>query len=236
MLWDSCRMTDAALDRHIRHTRIVSWAAWGLVAVALIVGGVLVGARVSDLSRAETASASYTTAIHDAQGKVDAATKAVDAATDQVAKATRERDAAKLAADRASEEQAKSWDAKVESLAAAGKIRRNPLTGIGMPTPELMAELNEIPEAARDYGYKVGLLKSAETEVEDAQDALSTAEGERADARTFALAAKNASAEARDSLIITGAIAGGVLFLLLVTAAAFWIVASRAVAGRPHTD
>lgn len=224
-------MEETAQSHHARRVRGISIAAWVTVLVAVLASGTFIAASAVSLAEAESVAQSFREASADAATAVAEAQEAYEAAQKATTDAERKKDSEWAAARAASSQLAQEFDAEVAELARTGQIARNPHTGLGLPPRQLLDELNQ-KMAAAHAGYQRAMqeLTSAQSAEDNAKTAVSNAEAYRDATRLLATVAAREADDARGQLILTSAIAGGVVFALLIVAAGFWIASSRASA------
>lgn len=203
-------MGDSSHSAHARRARLVSRAAWALFVVAVLVSGTLSVGRFVALAEADENLSVLRDEMGTAAEVALAADKEHESALRTLRQAVANRDEYKRLADQAS----------VTALASLGFSPQAVIDDLYTQESEAFAKWMDSLEA----------VDSAQAAADTTQSDAAAARAALADRQTYALAGRLAADAARGALVWTAVISGVVVFALLVIAAGFWMVSSRAAA------
>lgn len=217
------------MQSHARLTAAIARASWGVVGLALLIGGLLVANVAADWRGAVSDAQSLRAFSSDARSTADEDATAVADAEELLSAAQNTESAAWPMVEWEIHEQAVAFDLRVEQMAQAGDIQRNPWSGLGLPPAWLMDEFNQ-----QDKPYADAWASAAQS-TKDAQGAVEGAKAEAVSSAYLAVVAGEAADDAKADadgakarMLRAVAVSTVALLLLAIVATSFTIVSSRA--------
>lgn len=221
--------------RYKSTTKWISLGAWLALALVFIAGlgvcarqGVVATESHSQVVKAQAAVVHAAKVVDAAENDLAIAEYAKDAADSNVADASAALNTAQAAVGAA-------FDAAVAEAAAAGRIPRNPYSGLGIPTPDLLAMLNSptVSAAGESYNESVRQRSSAADRVASMSNGLDVAKAVKTADEGDLRAVRATETAAIGELVKWIVIAAAIDVIFLILALNFHIARLRAATTSP---
>lgn len=220
------------MDSYVRLTTAVSRVSWVVVVLVTLVGAYVALGAWNEWRDARALQQTLEGAAAESLVTASESASAVVSAQDALSAAEDAESAAESYAMLEIQQKALEFDSRVEEMAQAGLIPRNPWSGLGMPPAGLLEEMNADTPEADKWALAIQTTKDARLALEVAEEAARDSSASALVASDLSNAAELKVLDAKANLqniVSIGVIALGAV---VVVAVAFTVVASRAKAQR----